>query len=86
VAKNREVTNLLSALAGPTDEMKSVRLVRGKVVTVQDIISPMYVTATIGGGEEAVQMSYFDSYSPSVDDEVYILVNGGDKIVLGKLA
>lgn len=42
---------------------------------------------TVGGSDQSIHdVRYFDSYSPTVNDTVFILVNGTDYIVLGKLA
>ena len=79
----KEVKDLLSALAGPTDEPVACRVVRGKVV--EDNLNGT-VDVYVGGGSVAVEAAYLDHYTPAVNDEVVILASGVDRIVIGKFA
>jgi hypothetical protein len=45
------------------------------------------VTVRISGDSTNISgVRYLSSYTPTVDDVVWILINGGDLIVLGELA
>lgn len=58
-----------------------VRMIRGKVVSVAGPV----LTVTIAGGTNQVPIYFSDTLSPAVDDEVFILTAGPDKIAVFKL-
>lgn len=76
-----EIANFLDAITA-TKSGNEVKMVRGKVVAVY----PGALTVTIGGGTGQVPIKYAASLSPVVDDEVFILAAGPDKVAVFKLA
>jgi hypothetical protein len=65
---------------GPT----AVRMTRGKVTDASTVGGVIGVT--LGGGDVEVSLPFFEFYTPTLNDIVYVLVIGPDKLVLGHLA
>lgn len=80
---NQEVRNLLKAISPIEDEPTSVKATRGRVT--QDNLNGT-VDLVLGAGTAEIEAAYLDHYSPTVDDEVLVLVVGADRIVIGKYA
>lgn len=78
-------TRDLAAILAPDDPRKRLRLRQGVVTATATV--PNRVTLTIGGSTDTVtDVRYLASYSPTIADTVWLLQNGTDLLVLGKLA
>jgi hypothetical protein len=66
---------------------QSLGLRQAVVVRFDTVVVPHTVTLLIGGSDQEVpDVTYLDSYAPTVNDTVWLLTNGTDAFVLGKLA
>lgn len=77
----KEITDFIAALQPSADRPSSLSMVRGSVTSVISGVC----SATISGGSVSVEVSYMSHYSPSVSDEVLIIVSGKDRVILGKI-
>ena len=65
--------------------LPNLRLRQGKVVTVN--VSPNSVGVQIAGGANTLpSVKYLNSYSPTVNDTVWLISFGADLLVIGKQA
>lgn len=75
----------LAAILATDDPRTRLRLRQGVVTATATV--PNRVTITIGGSPDTVSgVRYLASYSPTVTDTVWLIQNGTDLLVLGKLA
>lgn len=83
MANHREVADFLVAVreSVPDDAM---RMCRGKV-TAYDATSETVTVTLSGGSVECPGTHFFDHYSPTVGDEVHIVIVAEDKMVFGKI-
>lgn len=64
---------------------QGLRLRQGKVVAYNS--GPSTVDIQLAGDTNTLpSVKYLDSYSPTVDDTVWLLSNGADLLVIGKQA
>lgn len=80
----KQVKDLLGALLPVDDGPTPARMTRG-IVTDTSTVGGV-IGVTLGGGDVEVSLPFFDFYTPALNDVVYVLVIGPDKIVLGSLA
>jgi len=86
MSQQQEVREFLKAMSKDA-EKNPLRLVLGMVYAI-DAGPPPTVEVSIGhqGLENVPDVRYLDSYTPTVYDLVWMLVQGGDILVMGKLA
>lgn len=80
---HRDVADFLSAINKPPPD-DSMRMCRGKV-TAYDVGTETVTVTISGGAVECPGTHFFDHYSPTVGDEVHIIIVAEDKTVFGKI-
>ena len=79
-----DLAYLVNQIKGDTST-PVLRLRQGKVVTVN--VSPNSVGVQIAGGANTLpSVKYLSSYSPTVNDTVWLISFGADLLVIGKQA
>ena len=79
-----DLSYLVNQIKGDVS-LPNLRLRQGKVVTVN--VSPNSVGVQIAGGANTLpSVKYLNSYSPTVNDTVWLISFGADLLVIGKQA
>ena len=79
-----DLSYLVNQIKGDVS-LPNLRLRQGKVVTVN--VSPNSVGVQIAGGANTLpSVKYLSSYSPTVNDTVWLISFGADLLVIGKQA
>ncbi len=79
-----DLSYLVNQIKGDVS-LPNLRLRQGKVVTVN--VSPNSVGVQIAGGANTLpSVKYLNSYSPTVNDTVWLISFGADMLVIGKQA
>ena len=79
-----DLSYLVNQIKGDVS-LPNLRLRQAKVITVN--VAPNSVDVRIAGGANTLpSVKYLDSYSPTVDDTIWLISFGADLLVIGKQA
>jgi len=79
-----DLNYLVNQIKGDTN-IPTLRLRQGKVIVVN--VSPNSINVQIAGDTNTLpSVKYLSSYSPTVNDIIWLLSNGSDLLCIGKQA